>query len=519
MSGITYLDHGGTTLASKSLLQSFCQEMQSNLLANPHSDAANPSVSAVIVEQTRLKVLKLFKADPKHFDVIFTANATGAIKLVMEGFSGNEKGFDYYYHRNCHTSLVGVRELANRSHCLASDEETQRWLDQGAEITEEKEGERPVLFAYPAQSNMNGQRLPLYWPAQLRTSTNHPSTYTLLDVAALVSTSPLDLSNHISAPDFVSLSFYKIFGFPDLGALIVRKASAHALDHRKYFGGGTTEMITCIEDPWVARKEASIHARWEDGTIAIRSILALSCAIDTHHELFGGLQSVSDHTGWLAKVLYERLTRLRHGNGSPVCHMYKAPESNYGDSTTQGATIAFNIRDSSGAWISGAHVGATLRAHGILVRTGGLCNPAGMACALGINAAEIQKAFESGFRCNQAQDVRDGVLFGMVRITFGAMSTLRDVEVIANFIEDRLVERSWSSNLVKPASAANETGKENTQTPVFITVPTPATRNDMADTVSAKSTRISQEKNASPRVASKGARSKRIMCGWTAMFK
>jgi molybdenum cofactor sulfurtransferase len=40
------------------------------------------------------------------------------------------------------------------------------------------------------------------------------------------------------APDFTCLSMYKIFGFPDLGALVVRKDSGHILTLRKYFGGG-----------------------------------------------------------------------------------------------------------------------------------------------------------------------------------------------------------------------------------------------------------------------------------------
>lgn len=88
---------------------------------------------------------------------------------------------------------------------------------------------------------MNGERLPLEWSSRVRGSPQHENTYTLLDAAALVSTTPLDLCDHATAPDFVSISFYKIFGFPDLGALIVRKASARVLRPRKYFGGGTTD--------------------------------------------------------------------------------------------------------------------------------------------------------------------------------------------------------------------------------------------------------------------------------------
>jgi molybdenum cofactor sulfurtransferase len=297
---------------------------------------------------------------------------------------------------------------------------------------------------------MNGERLPLNWSGRLRFSLHHLNTYTLLDAAALVSTTPLDLSNHLFAPDFVALSFYKIFGFPDIGALIVRKAAGHVFDQRKYFGGGTTEMTTCIGDVWVARKQSSLHARLEDGTLAIRNILALKCAIDTHRELFGGIETVSKHTSWLAKALHGRLMALKHFNGSPVCHSYKAPGSAYGDASTQGATVAFNIRRSDATFIGPWRVGALLRANNIHVRTGTVCNPAGVACALGMKAEWLRGAFEDGFRCDTEVDTLEGVPVGIVRVTFGAMSTMEDVETLVSCLCRKFVERKKTS---KPSSA------------------------------------------------------------------
>lgn len=66
----------------------------------------------------------------------------------------------------------------------------------------------------------------------------------VLDAAALVSTSPLELSP--SGPHFVTLSFYKMFGFPTgLGALLVRRDCA-ALLSKVYYGGGTVKAT----DSW-----------------------------------------------------------------------------------------------------------------------------------------------------------------------------------------------------------------------------------------------------------------------------
>jgi selenocysteine lyase/cysteine desulfurase len=79
----------------------------------------------------------------------------------------------------------------------------------------------------------------LFRTGRIRKTFHKASTYTLLDAAALATTAPLDLSDAATAPDFTAISFYKIFGFPNIGALIVRKASAHVLNNRRYFGGGT----------------------------------------------------------------------------------------------------------------------------------------------------------------------------------------------------------------------------------------------------------------------------------------
>lgn len=74
------------------------------------------------------------------------------------------------------------------------------------------------LWAFPAQSNFSGRKYPLDWLIKAKKG-DFPVQkscagpwFTLLDSAALLATSPLDLSQH--KPDFVSLSFYKMFGCP-----------------------------------------------------------------------------------------------------------------------------------------------------------------------------------------------------------------------------------------------------------------------------------------------------------------
>lgn len=434
--GTTYLDHAGTTLYPKSLIERFSADMISNLYGNPHSASNASQLTTRRIEDVRLRLLKLFKADPQEFDVVFVANATAGIKLVMDAFRDHEDGFWYGYHRDAHTSLIGVRELATQHRCFATDAEVDDWIQQPT-----NEG-RTRLFAYPAQSNMNGRRLPRDWSQDIRAASNEGDTYTLLDAAALVSTSPLDLSDAANAPDFAVLSLYKMFGFPDLGALIVRQASAHVFDKRRYFGGGTVEMVVCLKEQWHAKKADSLHERLEDGTLPIHSIMALDSAMAVHEELYTSLERISQHTNFLATKLYDELLSLRHGNGQKVCQIYKDSASTYGNAVTQGPIVAFNMHNEAGGWVSNAEVEKLAAIKNFHLRTGGLCNPGGVASSLELAPWEMHENFSAGQRCGNENDVMRGKPTGMVRVSLGAMSTLNDVISFVAFVREFFVHET-----------------------------------------------------------------------------
>ena len=429
--------------------------MTGNIFGNPHSASLSSELSTRRIEQARFRVLQFFKADPVDFDIVFVANATAAIRLVATAFQdygleSKPSGFWYGYHDDAHTSLVGVRRLASAgSRCFESDAEVEDWLAGRKDkdvTTDHNDRDLPGtygLFAYPAQSNLNGRRLPLDWPTRLRQSLvpAHQNTYTLLDAAAYVCTTQLDLSDAQSVPDFTALSFYKIFGFPDIGALIVRKAAAHMLQRRRYFGGGTVAMVISQHDEWHAMKEHSLYEQLEDGTLPFHSIIALDSALNVHERLYGSMDNISRHTRDLSLALYHNLSSLRHWNGQPVCEIYKSNRSKYGDSTTQGPTIAFNIRTSQGGWIGKSHVERLAIARGIHLRTGGVCNPGGIASSLHLSAAELRRNYTEGMRCGDDLDVLYGKPTGVVRVSLGAMSSWKDVQVFSDFVAETFVER------------------------------------------------------------------------------
>jgi molybdenum cofactor sulfurtransferase len=416
------------------VIERFSADMIDNLYGNPHSVSTASQNTSKRVEEARLRLLHLFNASPDDYEVVFVANATAGIKLVMDAFRDVEEGYYLGYHKDSHTSLIGMRESAKEHVCFASDEELETWLD--SEVDADKSA-RPRLLAYPAQSNMNGRRLPFRWCGQARMY----QSYTLLDAAAYVSTSPLDLSNVSTAPDFTVMSLYKIFGFPDLGALIVRKASSKVLQKRKYFGGGTVDMVVCQKAQWHIKKSDSLHEQLEDGTLPIHSIMALHSAIDVHHELFGAPRRVSEHCAFLARKLHDNLAALCHGNGLSVCEIYKDPKSDYSDTLSQGPIIAFNIRNVHGGWVPNSEVEKLATVRNIQLRTGGLCNPGGIASYLQLEPWEMKRNFSAGQRCGQEGDVMHGKPTGMIRLSLGAMSTLQDVETFVEFMEEFFVEQ------------------------------------------------------------------------------
>ena len=293
---------------------------------------------------------------------------------------------------------------------------------------------------------MTGRRPPLSWPARLRQSSwsRHKKLFTLLDAAAYAMTTPLDLSDPSASPDFVAVSLYKIFGYPDLGALIVRKSPevSELVRGRRYFGGGTVDMVTVMQYERYERKRGDLlHEQLEDGTLPIHAILELGIALEVHKELYGDMGRVSQHTALLAKRLYDGMDALKHWNGSPLCTVYNDPGSRYGDAKTQGPTVAFNLKDARGQWISRSDIESLATSSHIHLRTGGLCNPGGVAKHCALSDDEIRRNYtDFGVRCGNKIDVVDGKPTGVVRVSLGAMSTNADVNAFLNFLRDHFRE-------------------------------------------------------------------------------
>ncbi|CAH0028627.1 unnamed protein product [Clonostachys rhizophaga] len=439
----TYLDHAGAALYSKSLMDEFAAEMTSTLFGNPHSASVPSQSSTSRIENIRLRLLSFFHADPCDFDLIFVANATAGVRLVTEGFRTQPRGFHYAYHQACHTSLVGIRGEATKSTCL-DDAAFDSWTQDGTHLAAFSNPESPTLVAYTAQSHMDGRRYPLSWSKSIKDVgrvSSDARVFTLLDAASFVATSPLDLSKPDTAPDFTVLSLYKIFGFPDLGALIVRREAENIFDFRKYFGGGTVDLVLCGKEEWQVPKSESLHDRLEDGTLPFHNILALDIALTVHQRLFGSMMQVKEHTENLSLSLRSGLRDMLHGNGTPVCIIYPSQQSDILPSTPDmGPVVSFNIKNSAGAWVSLVEFEKLAAVRKFHLRTGAMCSPGGISSALNLEPWEMKRNFSNGLRCGSENDIMGGKPTGVIRVSLGAMSTMSDVEKFLAFVQEFFVE-------------------------------------------------------------------------------
>lgn len=105
------------------------------------------------------------------------------------------------------------------------------------------------LFAYPLESNFNGIRyndkiIELIHEDKIMFTSESDNVkrkwYVLLDGSKACATWPPNLNQ--CKPDFMIMSFYKIFGYPSgLGVLLIKKSSLNILKN-EYFGGGTLDL-------------------------------------------------------------------------------------------------------------------------------------------------------------------------------------------------------------------------------------------------------------------------------------
>jgi molybdenum cofactor sulfurtransferase len=414
--GDVYLDYTGASLYAESQVEDHLQLLRERVFGNPHSVNPTSSAATVLVEQARGAVLRYFNADETEYACIFTPNATGALRLVGEAYPFAPRG-RFLATLDNHNSVNGIREFARAKGAASayvpleapdlrtSDEVLERSLagaDAGASN----------LFAYPAQSNFSGVKHPLEWIASARAR----GWDVLLDCAAFVPTSRLDLA--LWKPDFVALSFYKMFGYPTgLGALLARRSTLERL-RRPWFSGGTVLAANVQGDLVVP---LTGHALCEDGTVDYLGIPAVEIGL-RHIERIG-IDTISERVETLGTWLLEELQQLRHSDGSAATRIY-GPTTWEG----RGGTISFNFLHPDGRVVDERFVDRVAAGHRVSVRTGCFCNPGAGETAFSISADTLTGAEFSDRMSLDDYLTQIGMpTGGAIRVSLGLATNFGDV--------------------------------------------------------------------------------------------
>ena len=426
-----YLDYTGGGLYSQRQLDQHQESLRTSVLGNPHSRNPTSRAATELIDRTREHVLRFFNASPDEYDVIFTLNASGALKLVGESYPFAEGGHFLLTFDN-HNSVNGIREFAHARGAEVTyipimlpdmrvdASSLKRYLESG-------QGPGPNLFAYPAQSNFSAVQHPLEWVDQA-----HEAGWdVLLDAAAFAPTNPLDLGR--VKPDYVPISFYKIFGYPTgVGALIARKQALAKL-RRPWFAGGTITVVSVQSDKFYL---AEGHTAFEDGTPDYLNIPAVSIGL-THIESIGYPvihERVRCLTGWML----DNLTQMKHSTGQPLVRLY-GPRS----TEKRGGAVTVNFSDKDGRAIDHRTIEDEANKLNISLRTGCFCNPGAGEVALGISRLELDVCFtqpghEDRLSLDDFRLCIDGKNSGAVRISVGLVTNFNDVQAFLGFAKGLL---------------------------------------------------------------------------------
>jgi len=415
-----YLDYTGGSLHAASQVRDHAELLNSQVFGNPHSASPSSTETTQRVESARAAVLTYFNA-AGEYTAVFTLNASGAIKLVAEAYPFGP-GSSLLMTADNHNSVNGMREFARAKGARVDYAPLTRpdlRIDaaaMAARLAQAEPGHNHLL-AFPAQSNFSGVKHPLTLIGQAQAAGWH----VLLDAAAFAPTNRLDL--RAVQPDFVTISFYKMFGYPTgVGCLLVRKTALPKL-RRPWFAGGTVNFATV---------QGAMHvlspgeAGFEDGTLNYLSIPAVE--IGLRHIERVGIDLIQTRVRCLTGWLLSALLALRHGNGRPMVRLY-------GPATTaqRGGTVTMNFYDPGGRLLDYRRLEELAGEQRISLRTGCFCNPGAGETAEGLTEDDMQAGLAQGdditlSRFVQVMQTRGGKSAGALRVSFGLASNFVDVE-------------------------------------------------------------------------------------------
>lgn len=354
-----------------------------------------------VYREVRREILDFVDADYDEYDVLFCMSTTQALKTIGEFFPWqNDSVFSYT--TNNHNSVLGVRKYTSKKNGRFQA------IHQLSDIYRVETTNKNNLFIFPLQENFAGTKFDekdikdILEDEELRAK-----WYVVGDAAAYLPSNKLSMRKR--SYDGIVLSFYKIIGFPNYGALILNRSFKNLLK-------STIERVD----------EYDMRSLVDEPSLA--DMLAVQLGIRRINEF--GIASITKLVSHLSDSLTEKLSGLRHSTNTNAVEIYNRSSS---------STVTFNLLDHHGKYVGYNKVISSASKSGFHLRGGCHCNPGSCFNAMKLDESKVRNYFNKKTTCGDDYDVIDGVPLGAIRVSFGWASKESDVTRLVEWIKENYV--------------------------------------------------------------------------------
>lgn len=418
-----YLDYTGASMYNPQILSLLRNEFYDTLPFVNKIPNSTKKTAGNYIKDARNSVLNFLHTNSSEYSVIFLASATHALKLVGEFFPWSSSS-KYIYTKYNHNSVLGIRKYALSNNATFNVVDSYENVTNVVRSLYKEDEKMKHLIAFPLEDNFAGTKMQY---KQMKELTNEESAkngnYALFaDAAAFLPTNKLNLSD--TPFHAVCLSFYKIIGFPNVGALIIRNDFAQKLRKSYYsmYSGAYSN-----DESSDNQLHNDIQQRLEDDSITPDNALAITKGLEFISSL--GIKNINDHVWKLTRKLVDGLSKFNitiYGNHA------------LNNNDIQGGIVSFNMYSKEGTILGYSKVVSDASKHRIHLRGGCHCNPGACFTSSKLNENRVKEYFDKKETCGDSLDVIDGIPLGAVRASLGWSSTDSDIEGFLTWIKNYL---------------------------------------------------------------------------------
>ncbi|OHS94192.1 molybdenum cofactor sulfurase [Tritrichomonas foetus] len=438
---VTYLDYANNPILPGSIIENFTKNIHENLYGNPHSESPSAELSTNVIEEVREKMLKFFNTNVSEYTLVFTYSHFHALKLLTESSSMDESTY-FFYPPSSSNNILGLRSIAQKKKSNLKMVELNEILNPDHKFMTMPENKTKFnLLVVPLVDEFDGTVLSkqqikeisapkLTIPKNSNESSNEKKDAqsdkfgedsSIDKVTAIVVDASLYLQNNrlnLAETPFhaVAMSFEKMFGFPNIGCLLLHNSLIPHLK-KPYFGGGT--LVYALTGASFEKLRLSPQDRFEDGSLPFLSIASIESGFD----LIDSLQfnRIVDHLHTIKEYLHNKLHELRHMNGSPAVIIY---------GKDQVSITTFNVLDKDSNIVNWNKVVNAAAQNDIYIVGGCFSTPGSCMRSLKIDESKIKEEVKSN------SDIES---FGAVRASFGWATTKKDIDNLITFLKNEFV--------------------------------------------------------------------------------